>query len=104
MSDENLRARAPFIADDFGYVGVPEDVVYSPGVRCAFELKNGKKVSGLLNSLDMSSESDEGAKIGVKNSDEKFYFTSEIAGCVRVFDSEEKNDLVLSLGEMEDVE
>jgi hypothetical protein len=26
MSDEQLRARAPFIGDDFGYVGVPEVV------------------------------------------------------------------------------
>jgi hypothetical protein len=24
MSDEHLRARAPFVGDDFGYVGVPE--------------------------------------------------------------------------------
>ncbi|MCD4771514.1 hypothetical protein K8R30_03820 [archaeon] len=82
---------------------IMEDVVYSPGAKCVFELNSGRKVSGLLSSLILA-KSNEGAKIGVRSSAEKFYSVSEIDGDARVFYSKLKNDLVLSLGEKEAVE
>ena len=88
------------LVHDFS-TSIPKDVVYGSGAKCAFELKNGEEVSGLLNSLDMLPK---GGAIGVRNSNEKFYLVSDIAGNARIFYSKEENDLVLFLGETEAVE